>query len=114
MHRLVGRESPRDTIPTCNSIQTLNHEGLTLGSTLMMNINNTSGPPISHITISECARRLGVAPRHISDLFYQRLIADELAPIQSGRRLIPEGQLHVIARELRRAGKLPPIKEGLP
>lgn len=74
----------------------------------MMIEHSTSGPPM--LSVSDAARRLNVNPRFISDLFYQRKVDDSLAPVQpSGRRLIPEDQLHVIARELRKAGRLPPI-----
>jgi hypothetical protein len=41
------------------------------------------------LTVSEVARRLGVRPRDISDLIYQRRVSDELCPVVSGRRLIP-------------------------
>jgi hypothetical protein len=52
------------------------------------------------LTVSEAARRLGVRPRDISDLFYQRRLSDELCPVASGRRLIPLEYLPVIAAAL--------------
>jgi hypothetical protein len=62
---------------------------------------------MSQITVSEAARELGVKPRDISDLFYKRVLRDDLVPIIGGRRLIPRDYLEVVAMELRRAGKLP-------
>jgi hypothetical protein len=44
------------------------------------------------------ARRLGVRPRDISDLFYQRRLSDEICPVVGGRRLIPEHYLPTIAK----------------
>jgi hypothetical protein len=42
-----------------------------------------------HLTVSEVARLLGVRPRDVSDLFYQRRLSDDLCPVIGGRRLIP-------------------------
>src|SRR4051794_21028114 len=39
------------------------------------------------LTVSEAARRLGVRPRDLSDLFYQRRLPDDLCPLVGGRRL---------------------------
>jgi hypothetical protein len=62
---------------------------------------------MSHLTVSDVARRLGVRPRDISDLFYQRRVSDELCPIVAGRRLIAESCLSVIVSALRECGVLP-------
>jgi len=64
-----------------------------------------------YLTVSDAARELGAKPRDISDLFYKRLLRDDLAPIISGRRVIQRPLLNVIAMELRRAGKLPRLRE---
>ena len=55
-----------------------------------------------HLTVSEAAKQLGVKPRAISDLFYQRRLADDLGPIIGGRRLIPVDALLEIEAELER------------
>jgi len=52
------------------------------------------------ITVSEAARLLGERPRDISDLFYQRRLSDDLAPVVGGHRLIPRGLFERIASEL--------------
>jgi hypothetical protein len=57
-------------------------------------------------TVSEVARRWGIAPRHISDLFYSRRLDDARCPIIGGRRLIPEDYLPEIEIILRRSGHL--------
>jgi len=62
---------------------------------------------MSQLTVSDVARRLGVRPRDVSDLFYQRRLGDELCPIVGGRRLIPDTCLSIIATALRERGLLP-------
>lgn len=57
---------------------------------------------MQHLSVSEAARRLGARPRDISDLFYRRLLRDDLCPIVGGRRLIPETYLGTILSALRR------------
>lgn len=57
------------------------------------------------LTVSDVARRLGASPRDISDLFYRRLLRDDLCPIVGGRRLIPESYLEMICMVLRRHGR---------
>ena len=56
--------------------------------------------PPSH-AVSDVARRLGVAPRVISDLFYQRVLDDSACPVVCGRRIIPEAYVSEIERVLR-------------
>jgi hypothetical protein len=58
------------------------------------------------LTVSDIARRLGVRPRDVSELFYNRKVKDDDCPIMAGRRLIPESYVDVIAMALRRGGKL--------
>lgn len=61
-----------------------------------------------HFFVSDAARRpsrsLGteIPPRAISDLFYKRLLRDDLCPIVGGRRLIPRDYLPSIEDALRR------------
>ena len=55
-------------------------------------------------SVSDIARRLGVKPSQITQLFYERRIRDDLAPIVAGRRLIPSDLIDVIALELRNKG----------
>jgi hypothetical protein len=59
---------------------------------------------MSHHTVSEVARRLGVRPREISDLFYQRRLSDERCPVVGGRRLIPPDYVPTIASALQARG----------
>jgi hypothetical protein len=58
-------------------------------------------------TVSEVARKLGVTPRDVSDLFYKRIIADDTAPIMAGRRMIPDDLIWLIESKLQAMGKLP-------
>lgn len=59
-----------------------------------------------HLNVSEAARRLGAKPRDISDLYYKRVLRDDICPVVGGRRQIPETYLDIIAMELRRRGLL--------
>lgn len=56
------------------------------------------------LSVGELARRLGVRPVQITQLFYERRLRDDLAPIVAGRRLIPPDYVTVIAMELQRRG----------
>jgi hypothetical protein len=56
---------------------------------------------MSRLIVSEVARRLGVRPRDISDLFYQRRLTDKVCPVVGGRRLIPLNYLPEIEAALR-------------
>lgn len=64
------------------------------------------------LTVSDVARELSreaeveVHPRHISDLFYQRILPEVIGPIVGGRRLIARKHLPLIREALRRRGKL--------
>ena len=58
------------------------------------------------LTVSEAARQIGARPRDITDLFYRRLLRDDLCPIVGDRRLIPQDYLPQIAAALRRKGRL--------
>jgi hypothetical protein len=61
---------------------------------------------MSVFTVSTLARRYGVAPRKISDLFYSREIDDQACPIVAGRRLIPADFVPKIEAALRERGLL--------
>lgn len=51
-------------------------------------------------TVSDVARRLGVNPRLISDLLYQRKLDESRCSVVGGRRLIPEDYVPEIAKVL--------------
>jgi hypothetical protein len=65
--------------------------------------NGTAASPLP-LTVSEAARRLGAAPRLISDLLYARRVPDGVAPLVGKVRLIDPAHLTTIAAELRKAG----------
>ena len=65
----------------------------------------------NYFSVSEVARKLGVTPRSISDLFYQRELRDDLCPIIAGRRLIPESYLPQIEAVLRHNKRLIPLRD---
>jgi hypothetical protein len=60
---------------------------------------------MSYVTVSETARRIDAKPRDISDLFYNRLLRDDLAPIVGGRRLIPDSYVETIRLVLVKNGR---------
>lgn len=66
---------------------------------------------MSHLSVSDAARRIGARPKDISDLFYRRVLRDGLCPIIAGRRVIPEDYLDMIVAALRRAGR-PIVQEA--
>ena len=57
-----------------------------------------------HVGVGDVAKLLGVNPQQITALFYERRLRDDLCPIVSGRRIIPESYLDIIVLELRRKG----------
>ena len=57
----------------------------------------------NYLSVSQVARRLGVRPREISDLFYGRELRDDLCPVVGNRRLIPESYVEEVAETLRRS-----------
>ena len=59
-----------------------------------------------YVSVSDVARRLGVEPRRISDLFYARQLCDIRSPIVAGRRLIRESYIPEIEAVLRQQGYL--------
>jgi hypothetical protein len=70
------------------------------------NTTHRGQPMRRHLTVSDVARRLGVRPRDISDLFYARQLDDGVCPVVGGRRLIPGDYVPAIATALGRpAGK---------
>ena len=52
------------------------------------------------ISISEAARGLGVPPHRLSNLFFQRRLPQELAPMLCGRRVVPVDSLPELQRLL--------------
>ena len=60
--------------------------------------------------VSDVARRLGVPPRVISDLFYQRALDDGVCPVVCGRRVIPEEYVPEIEKVLRERNLLPTVR----
>ena len=60
--------------------------------------------------VSDVARRLGVPPRVISDLFYQRALDDARCPVVCGRRVIPEEYVPEIEKVLRERNLLPTVR----
>jgi hypothetical protein len=62
-------------------------------------------------SVSEIARVLGVRPRDISDLLYQRGLRDEQCPLVGGRRLIPDAVVPEIEQALLSRGKDETAKE---
>lgn len=60
--------------------------------------------------VSDVARRLGVPPRVISDLFYQRALDDGVCPVVCGRRVIPEAYVPEIVKVLRERNLLPTVR----
>ena len=62
-------------------------------------------------TVSEVARKIGVRPRDISDLFYGRELSDQKCPIIGGKRIIPDDYVQVITCVLTKHGHLVAAKE---
>lgn len=62
------------------------------------------------LSVGDCARRLKVSPREITNLFYLGKLRDDLCPLIGGRRLIRPEYVSQIEWALRRAGKLPAIE----
>jgi hypothetical protein len=60
------------------------------------------------LSVSEVADRIGngIRPRDISDLFYQRVLRNDVRIVIAGRRLIPESYVPEIVKALCNAGKL--------
>lgn len=58
----------------------------------------------NYFSVGDVAKRLGVRPHQVTALFYERRLRDDLCPIVSGRRIIRESYVRVIAVELRRKG----------
>ena len=56
------------------------------------------------LSVGDVARRLGVRPAQITQLFYERKLRDDLCPIVGGRRLVRPEYVAVIAAALHRKG----------
>lgn len=61
---------------------------------------------MKYLTVSEIARPLGVRPKDISDLFYQRELSDDACPVVGGRRLIHPDYVPSIVAALKKKGCL--------
>jgi hypothetical protein len=59
------------------------------------------------LTVSQVARQIGVSPRRISWMFYDRSLSDATCPVVNGRRRIPADYVPVIEAMLRSRGFLP-------
>jgi hypothetical protein len=62
------------------------------------------GVTVADTSISQLARKHGIAPCKLSDLFYRRILSDEKCQIVNGRRVIPQEyvpELEAILRERR-------------
>lgn len=57
------------------------------------------------LSVSDVTRRLGVRPRDVSDLFYQRVVPDDHCPVVAGRRLISADRVDGIASALAQCGR---------
>jgi hypothetical protein len=55
-------------------------------------------------SVSDVGRMLGVTPAQISQLFYERRLPDDLAPVVAGRRIIGVDAIPLIVAALRRRG----------
>ena len=62
---------------------------------------------MDYLSVSEAARMLGVAPKVLSDLLYQRVLSIEVCPLVAGRRLIPRDYLSTVREILRTRQSLP-------
>ena len=58
----------------------------------------------NQLSVGDVARHLNVRPAQVTQLFYERRLRDDLAPIVAGRRLISPELVPVIVMELRRKG----------
>jgi hypothetical protein len=61
--------------------------------------------------VSEVARKCGVPPKIISQLFYDRQLSDDICPVVGGRRLIPDHYVGEIERLLRQRGSIPHVRK---
>ena len=59
---------------------------------------------VQYLGVGDLARRFGVRPSRISQLFYEQRLDESRCPIISGRRIIPADYIEVVAMELRRKG----------
>ena len=74
----------------------------------MMMTNKESD--MRYLGIGEIAAQLGVSPRLVSDVLYQRRVDLTGCLLVAGRRLVPTALVPQIADALREAGRLEPAK----
>jgi len=63
----------------------------------------TGGKAMVLLTVSDVARQVGAKPRDISDMFYKRVLSDEMCPVVGGRRLIAPEYVSTIVAALNKA-----------
>lgn len=63
-------------------------------------------------TVGEIAKRYGVQPWRITQLFYAGKLRDDLCPILSGRRFIPDDYVPQVVAALKRQGVRVQNREG--
>jgi hypothetical protein len=56
------------------------------------------------LSVGQVADRLRCRPRDVTSAFYERKLRTDLCPVVSGRRLIPEDYVPMVAMVLRRNG----------
>ena len=61
----------------------------------------------NYLTVSDVVRELGIRPRDVSDLFYQRRLDDAECPVIGGRRLIPSSYVPFIRATLQASREAP-------
>jgi hypothetical protein len=76
---------------------------------LLMAQRSPMKPP--DVYISTLARRWGLPPQVLSNLFYRRVLDDTICPVVNGRRVIPGEYVPEIEQVLRDRGL---IDEGRP
>jgi len=67
---------------------------------------------MKYFGVKEVARMLGVKASDISMAFYRGMLRDDLAPIVSNRRMIPETYIETIEMVLKRAGRVVGTDKG--
>jgi hypothetical protein len=65
-------------------------------------------------TIAETARRLGIPPRKISDMFYNGKLDETKCVLIGGRRFIPSDYVSTVEQAVGSAGSHAPARESSP
>lgn len=80
---------------------------------VVVTVNNGATQMPLLLSVSDAANRLGARPQDITAAFYARHLDCDRCPVVAGRRLIPADYIEAMAIELRRLGKLPPLRKGV-